>query len=257
MLRRPPAMTKLVQYDEYIDTQIESTRRLVKVVDLATSLVVLAAGVLAFLLVAAVVEHWLVPGGYSVGGANRSVCAAGWRRRCTSRIAGSGRCWFAGDQPGLRGPHDRAGSSPSLKNSLINLLLFRQKRSEISDAVYQTLEEQAAQRLSRVPVDAAVDRSLLIRFGYVLVAIVAVAALYKVLSPKDPLVAAQRVLMPWADIVPASRVSIAAIEPGAVTVSRGEFIRRVGRGSRHRRRRRGAVALHDGRRPGGRQTGRR
>ena len=34
--------------------------------------------------------------------------------------------------------------SPSLKNSLINLLLFRQRRSEISDAVYHTLEEQAA-----------------------------------------------------------------------------------------------------------------
>ena len=46
-------------------------------------------------------------------------------------------------------------SSPTLKNSLINLLLFRQHRAEISDAVYKTLEEQAAHRLTRVPVDAA------------------------------------------------------------------------------------------------------
>ena len=36
--------------------------------------------------------------------------------------------------------------------------------------------------------------------------------------------AAERMLMPWADIVPASRVTIAAIEPGAVTISRGEFV---------------------------------
>ena len=36
--------------------------------------------------------------------------------------------------------------------------------------MYRTLEEQAAQRLTRVPVETAVDRSLLIRLGYVLVA---------------------------------------------------------------------------------------
>ena len=49
---------------------------------------------------------------------------------------------------------------------------------------------------------------LLIRLGYVLVGVVAVAGLYKVFSPKDPLVSAERILMPWADIVPASRVAI-------------------------------------------------
>src|SRR5512145_2431483 len=58
------ARTKLVQYDQYIDQQVESTRRVVKLVDLATSLVVLVAGVLAYLLVVAVAEHWIVPGGF-------------------------------------------------------------------------------------------------------------------------------------------------------------------------------------------------
>ena len=114
--------------------------------------------------------------------------------------------------------------SPSLKNSLINLLFFRERRAGISDAVYRTLEEQAAQRLTRVPVETSVDRSLLIRLGYVLVGVVAIAGLYKVFSPKDPLVSAERILLPWADIVPASRVTIAAVTPGSVTVSRGEFV---------------------------------
>ena len=114
--------------------------------------------------------------------------------------------------------------SPSLKNSLINLLFFRERRAGISDAVYRTLEEQAAQRLTRVPVETSVDRSLLIRLGYVLVGVVALAGLYKVFSPKDPIVSAERILLPWADIVPASRVTIAAVTPGSVTVSRGEFV---------------------------------
>src|SRR5437773_2761254 len=57
---------KLVRYNDFIDAKIQSTRRTVKLVDLATSLVGLAAGVLAYLLAAAVTEHWLVPGGFNL-----------------------------------------------------------------------------------------------------------------------------------------------------------------------------------------------
>jgi hypothetical protein len=221
----PRGDAKLVKYDEFIDRQVESTRRVVKLVDFATSLVVLAAGVLTFLLVAAAVEHWLRPGGFSV--VERVILFA--------LLAGS-VVYFAvrrllplilrrvNPVYAAHAIETSADGASSLKNSLVNLLLFRQKRSEIPDAVYHTLEEQAAQRLSRVPLDSAVDQSLLIRFGYVLVAIVAVAALYKVFSPKDPVIAVQRVLMPWADIVPASRVNISEIKPGGTTISRGEFL---------------------------------
>ena len=219
---RPSDDAKLVQYDQYIDTHIRNTRRAVKAVDWATALVLLATGVIAFLLTAAVVEHWFVPGGFSVG-VRMALFAL--------LVGGVGSFAYRRLWPLCRrainpvyAAQTIERSSPTLKNSLINLLLFRQHRTEISDAVYQTLEEQAAQRLTRVPVDAAVDRSHLIRFGYVLIAVVAVAALYKVLSPKDPWIAAERILMPWSDIVPASRVSIRDVEPGSLTVSRGEFI---------------------------------
>jgi hypothetical protein len=214
--------TRFVKYDEYIDQQVESTRRVVKIVDLATSLVVLSAGVLAYLLVVAMVEHWLVPGGFSELGRLGLFLVLAWGvgafaiRRLWPLLIGRVNPVYAA--------HAIELSGPTLKNSLVNLLLFRQKRAQISDAVYHTLEEQAAQRLSRVPLDSAVDRTSLIRFGYLLVAIVAIAGLYKVLSPKDPIVAARRVLMPWAHIVPASRVSILDVQPGVVTVSRGEFV---------------------------------
>jgi hypothetical protein len=216
---------KLVKYDEYINRQVEATRRLVKIVDLATSFVVLASGVLAFLLAAAVVEHWLVPGGFPVVVRTIlfallcGVVAYYAYQRLSPLVVRTINPVYAAQAIEIA-----AATGPSLKNSLINLLQFRQRRTEISDAVYRTLEEQAAQRLSHVPVDAAVDRSLLIRVGYVLLAVVAVASLYKVLSPKDPLIAAQRVLLPWAEIVPASRVAITGVEPGSVTVSRGEVL---------------------------------
>ena len=219
---RPAADAKLVKYDQYIDAQIQNTRRAVKAVDWATSLLELVIGVVLFLLTAAVVDHWIVPGGFSV--AMRSILFA---------VLVGGVFYFAYRRlwPLCRrainpvyAAQTIEQASPSLKNSIINLLLFRQHRAEISDAVYQTLEEQAAQGLTRVSVDSAVDRTALIRIGYVMLAVVALAALYKVLSPKDPVVTAERVLLPWSDIVPASRVSINEVTPGTVTVSRGEFV---------------------------------
>jgi hypothetical protein len=219
---RPAADARLVQYDRYIDTQIQNTRRAVKAVDWATSLLELVIGVVLFLLTAAVVEHWIVPGGFSV--AVRTILFV---------VLVGGVCYFAYRRlwPLCRrainpvyAAQTIEQASPSLKNSIINLLLFRQHRAEISDAVYHTLEEQAAQGLTRVSVDSAVDRTALIRIGYVMLAVVSLAALYKVLSPKDPVVTAERVLLPWSDIVPASRVSISGVTPGTVTVSRGEFV---------------------------------
>ena len=72
--RQPPRRSddaKLVRYEDFIESKIQSTRRTVKLVDLATALVTLVAGVLAYLLVVAVVEHWIVPGGFNRCGKNR------------------------------------------------------------------------------------------------------------------------------------------------------------------------------------------
>jgi hypothetical protein len=213
---------KLVRYEDFIEGKIQSTRRMVKAVDLASALVTLVASVLAYLLVVAVAEHWIVPGGFTVPA-----------RTALFAILVIGIAYFVYERVWsllvrainpVYAAHAIEQGTPSLKNSLINLLFFRQRRVGISDAVYRTLEEQAAQRLTRAPVETTVDRSLLIRLGYVLLGVVALAGLYKVFSPKDPLIAAERILLPWADILPASRVTIAAVTPGSVTVSRGESV---------------------------------
>ena len=220
--RSPQRDARLVRYDEYIDKQITTTRRMVKVVDVMTALVVMAVCSLGFLLLAAVVEHWLVPGGFNVGVRLLLfvVLFAGLAFYATRRL------WplCVGSINPAYAAQTIEEDNPSLKNSLLNLLLFRQHREVITDAVYETLEEQAARRLTRVPVESAVDRTQLLRLGYVLVAVVAAVALYKILSPKDPFVSAERVLMPWARIVPASRVSIENVEPGNVTLGRGDVL---------------------------------
>lgn len=219
--KRPDDAT-LVQYDQYIDTQIGRTRRMTKVVDIAVAMIWLAIGAIAFLLAVALAEHWLVPGGFGTLGrfVLFSILAlwAGYivyRRLAPLCLRPINPVYAA---------QTIEKSSPSLKNSLLNLLLFRRHRSDIPEAVYQTLEEQAAERLTHIPVDSAVDRTHLIRLGYVLLAVFILGALYTMFSPKSPLTAARRVLIPWADIPPASRVSIADVQPGSASVSRGELV---------------------------------
>ena len=55
--------SQVIEFDEFIDAQLRKTRSHVRSVDIATSLMTLAAGTLAFVLVAALVDHWLVTGG--------------------------------------------------------------------------------------------------------------------------------------------------------------------------------------------------
>lgn len=213
--------------DEYITRQIERTRRSVKIVDVATSLLAMAAGLLGVLLVVAVIEHWLVPGGLSFlfrGLLFLALLTAGgyyaWRH-LWPYVVGQVNPIFAAVVI-ERAAVDHHG--PSLKNSLLNLLLLGRHREQVPATVYSTLEEQAARGLSRVEVDEAVDRTQLIRVAIAFAALLVTAAAYKVFSPKDPLLTAGRVLMPWADLAAPSRVQITDIEPGTITITRGETL---------------------------------
>ena len=115
-------------------------------------------------------------------------------------------------------------SRPTLKNSLINFLFLRGQSSRLPSAVYQAIEEQAATGLSRVQVEAAVDRSRLVHIGYALLAIVGLFAAYFLFSPKNPWDTIGRVMLPWADIQVPTRVEIQDIQPGNRSVYRGETV---------------------------------
>lgn len=204
----------------FVDEQIRRTRRALKLVDFTAGVITLVIGVLAYLLTLAVLEHWVVPGGWSPQA--RATLFVGL-------VGGSG--WFCWRifWPLLSKPINPAfaaktieQSSPSLKNSLLNLLLLRERRRQISRQLYQAIEQQAAQRLAEVPLDSVIDRSAILRLGYVLVAVVALCALYRVLSPKDPLASAGRLLMPWSNIPVPSRVQILDVQPGDTSAARGE-----------------------------------
>src|SRR6516225_12104492 len=57
-----------LEYDEFIDKQLRKARGQVKGVELAGSLMTLAAGGLLYFLAVSLVDHWLLPGGLGIGG---------------------------------------------------------------------------------------------------------------------------------------------------------------------------------------------
>src|SRR5215471_9772706 len=65
---------KLVEYDQYIDTQLRRTRGQVKIAEVCSGLMSLAVAALAFFLVVALADHWLIHGGF--GGIARFVLFA-------------------------------------------------------------------------------------------------------------------------------------------------------------------------------------
>lgn len=207
--------------DQYIEAQLNRTRRDVKLVDLSGALMVLGAAVLGTLLVLALIDHWIVP----LGALARwillvaIVVSAGWYfiQAIVPLLIGTVNPIYAA--------RTIERSEPTLKNSLVNYLMFRDDRAGLRTGIYEALKQQAAADLTHVPIDSAVDRTRLIRIGYALAAILALFAAYTIVSPKNPFQTAQRVILPWADIAPPTRVRIEDVQPGDQQVYFGDRVR--------------------------------
>src|SRR5690606_8396633 len=223
---RPPKPRRdtheYIEYEKYIDSQVQRTRKNVKLVDLASATVVLVVALLGFFLTAAVLEHWILPGG--LGTIGRVVMFV-------LLVAGVGHYAWHTLWPLVSRPINPEYAAvaierehPSLKNSLINFLLFRNEKGKMPPAVFDALEEQAAQRLAQSPVDDSIDRTPLVRWGYVLLGVLILGMVYTLASPKSTFDTARRVLMPWSQIATPSRVRITEITPGNVQIIQGDSL---------------------------------
>ena len=208
-LPAPPRPADAVE--QYIEGRLRHTQRQLQRVDLGASLVTLLFGGLVLLLAAALADHWLIFGGLGFFGRMffwlAIIIAGGWYawRRVVPPLARRISPIYAA--------HTIEQSRPTLKNSLINFLLFRRERQVVPQMVFHALEDRAARDIAAVPAEAGVDAGAVIRRGYLLAAALAVFSLYLVLSPKSPLTSAARVLLPWAKIAPPTRVTITEIKP--------------------------------------------
>ena len=190
---RPQAEIAPLQgrYEDFIQKRLEHTRRQVRLVDVASCLMLLVAASLLFFLVVAMLDHWVFRHGLSfiarLGLFSLWIAGAGafaWRFLLPS-LANRINPVFAAQTI--------EQSRPTLKNSLINFLLLRGHPQDVAPVVFRAMEHRAAADLLKVPVDHAVDRGRVVHMAVALAAMVGVFALYLALSPKNPLLSAARV----------------------------------------------------------------
>ncbi|MGV3606695.1 MAG: hypothetical protein ACO1RA_09805 [Planctomycetaceae bacterium] len=218
---RPPASDVVnPTVSGIVHRQLDRTKLFVKLIDLGVLVAWAGAGLLGYFLMLAVVDHWVV----SLGTAGRWLSLLGM-------LVGLGWLFAKGLAPLLLkrinpayAAHTIEETMPAFKNSISTYLDLEQEKREVHVGILEAVGHKAARDIGAVEVDSVVDRSQLIRVGYVLVAIFASFAAYKILSPRDPLQTVARVLAPWADISRPSRVRILELSPGNKEVYYGDSV---------------------------------
>lgn len=203
-----------------IDSQVAVARRQVKLIDFASRVLIGVVGLVGFLLLVVLVDHWVFDLGIAGRWLALVVLLAGVVWYVVRHLA-----WVAWRSINpLYAAKVIEQGTPTLKNGLVNYLLLRQHRSLVQEPVFRAIQGRTAADVEPLEIEAAIDHSPLFRLGYVLAAVVALAGLYKIVSPKDPVPTVRRVLAPWAAISRPSRVRVLEFKPGDTKAFLGESV---------------------------------
>src|SRR5262245_10597333 len=143
----------LLDYEQFVDHQLQRTRKRIKLTDIMTACLMLAVSFLGILFVEIVLDH-------AVGmplGLRRVILVGGL-------AAGSAYAAFRIALPLVRrvnaiyAARTIEDSDPSFKNSLINYLVLRRQPAQLPKAVLATLESRAVNDLTHVDVEGAVNQ---------------------------------------------------------------------------------------------------
>lgn len=217
---QPATETTGRAYDQFVKRGLDRAGMQVKLVDLATSILLIVTVVLGVLLAVCVIDGWIAPLGPWVRLAIL-MGLAGFAVLVLVRSIGPLLLWKINPAYAARVIEQ---SEPSLKNSLLNYVFLKSRPNAQSQRVFEAVQAKAAQDLSSIAIESAIDRSRLIQIGFALVGIALACGVYKLVSPKDPLATVARVVAPLADIPSPSRVRIQRVEPGSIDIFFGETI---------------------------------
>ena len=198
---------KLLDYEQFIDHQLQRTRTRIKLTDIMTASLTLVVVFLAALFVEVVLDHLV---GLPL-----------YFRRIVQALGLSGVFAFTTMRvaiPLMRRINNIYAAKtiedadPAFKNSLINYLELRRHRGELSKVIMATLEARAVNDLTQVEVDAVVNQQRLMRMFYALSAVIVVYCLYAAFAPKSTLDSARRAFL--SDLVRPTNTQLANIKPG-------------------------------------------
>lgn len=211
-----PAENQYVDFDEFVDFHLDKARTSIKVTEISTVLVGLAAFVLCYLFAFVVFDQWVLADGFSDN--TRLLLSSSVLLLLV--IVLSVRVAY----PLLKRIHPLYAArmleqaEPSLKSNLLNLVDARETIREGEPVVMRAMEKRAAVELAHVDVDQAVDRRKLLHASYFLLAIVMASCLYAVFSPKDLFTSMRRALFPTSTVAVPTQTVISDVTPGSTRV---------------------------------------
>ena len=199
---------KLLDYEQFIDHQLQRTRRRIRFTDIATACLTLLVAFLGILFLEVVFDHLFgMPYGL---------------RWFILMFGMAGAAVFAGFRlvvplvrriNGLYAAKTIEESEPAFKNSLINYLELRRHPERLPKAVLATLESRAVNDLTHVDVNASVNQRRMMQMIYALSAVVVVFCVYWLASPRSPFDSVRRAFL--ADVARPTNTQLLNIKPGA------------------------------------------
>lgn len=206
--------------DQFVGRQLKKTTQQVRVSDIVTGLIALVSYVVAFFLVAAIIDAWVWP--YTpivrlmllalfligLGAIAWSFIVPFFLKRINPQYAAK----------------MIEEAKPEFKNSILNYLNLKGQKKGTHKAILNEVSRRAATDLSTISPDAAVDKSNLIKVGFVLVALVAIAIAYFIFSPINPWPTVKRILSPGSKIAKPAAVLILQVNPKDTSVFFGERV---------------------------------
>jgi len=180
--------SKYVEYDEFVEYQLEKTRSEIKWNDVLTTMAGITALTLAYLFVFTLLDHWVI----------WKIIIPWWRKV---------HALFA-----ARMIEEHV---PGLRSNLLNLIDLESTGRQLNPSILQAMEKRSALELSKVDMENVIDRRQLLRICYVLLAVVVLFCLYALLSPKP--ISFLRPLT-IANIPVATQTRIVEVKPGDVAV---------------------------------------
>src|SRR5271166_2710876 len=171
---------KLLDYEQFIDHQLNRTRARIKFIDIATAGLMLLAGFLGVLFLEVVLDHVV-----GLPLLFRRIVLAGGLSTAAAFSALRIVMPLVRRVNGLYAAKTIEDADPAFKNSLINYLELRRHRAQMPKAVMATLEARAVTDLTHVEVDHVVNQHRLLNTVYAISGLLVIFSLYAIFSPKS------------------------------------------------------------------------
>jgi len=214
--KRNESSSPYANFDEYIDFQLKKTRSGIHQADLLTGVILFAVGVVAYLLLFALFDQWILAEGFSPT----------MRMLLTGTAVLCGGVWLCVKVllPSLKTVNSLYAARqierhhPEFHSGLMTWVDFRQTGRPLPAQVLTSLEKRTATQINKTNIEEAIDRRLLMRASYLLLGLVVLFCLYTLFSPKRMSTTLWRALMPFSAVSAATRTEIRDVKPGNTEV---------------------------------------